>query len=134
MASPVREMQASAYSRVAAICAVRAASSRFLAYALEHRTGAHFVHGEVIAMTVVALAAVQDNDPGRALRIVEGSGVRAHPTDLGVGAEDFAAALTGLAGYARAEGLDMSVVDYRPVDAATVQRAWDIVCSLPRRT
>lgn len=130
---------ADAYRRIGAACAAAGhsrfeeGSEHFLAYALEHRTGAHFVHGEVIAMTTVALAAVQDNDPTRVVRIVETSGVRAHPADLGVEAEDFAAALSDLAHYARAEGLDMSVVDYRGVDAATVQRAWDMVCSLPRR-
>jgi glycerol-1-phosphate dehydrogenase [NAD(P)+] len=130
---------ADAYRRIGAACAAAGhsrfeeGSEHFLAYALEHRTGTHFVHGEVIAMAVVAMAEIQGNDPGRVLRIVEASGVRAHPDDLGIERDEFEAALWGLARYARAEGLDMSVVDYVLVDEPSVQRAWDSVCSLPRR-
>lgn len=129
---------AGAYRRIGAAC--RAAghsrfeegSEHFWAYAYEHRTGAHPVHGEIIAFAVCALAHVQGNDPDRPRRIVERSGVRVHPTDLGIDRATFEAVLSELAEYARAEDLDVGVVDLRPVTAGQVDAAWNFVSTLPR--
>ena len=59
---------ANAYRRIGAGC-VHAGHSRFeegsehfLAYAYEHATGAHPVHGEIIAFAVCALAYLQGDD------------------------------------------------------------------------
>ena len=78
------------------------------------------------------MAHVQGNDPGWIGEIVARSGVRAHPADLGIATSEFSDALRGLAHYARAERLDFSVVDLHPLDAATIDAAWDFTCSLPR--
>jgi glycerol dehydrogenase-like iron-containing ADH family enzyme len=127
-----------AYRRIGAACAAAGhsrfeeGSEHFWAYAYEHATGAHLVHGEVIAFAVCALSHVQGNDPDRAMSIVRRAKVRAHPADLGIDRTDFARCLEGLAGYARAEGLDMGVADYRPITPAAVDAAWEFVASLPR--
>jgi glycerol-1-phosphate dehydrogenase [NAD(P)+] len=118
-----------AYRRIGAACAAAGhsrfeeGSEHFWAYAWEHRTGGHLVHGELIACAVVALAHLQGNDPQRAADIVRRSQVRAHPEDLGIEREDFEACLLGLSTYARAEGLEMSVVDYHEVHPAAVNAA-----------
>jgi glycerol dehydrogenase-like iron-containing ADH family enzyme len=129
---------ADAYRRIGAACAwaghsrFEEGSEHFWAYAYEHATGAHPVHGEIIAFAVCALAHVQGNDPERALSIVARSGARAHPDDLGVSRADFDAALIGLRAYARAEGLDIGVADLTDIDAATADAAWAFVQRLPR--
>jgi glycerol dehydrogenase-like iron-containing ADH family enzyme len=129
---------ADAYRRIGAGCAwaghsrFEEGSEHFWAYAYEHATGAHPVHGEIIAFAVCALAHVQGNDPERALSIVARSGARAHPDDLGVSRADFDAALIGLRAYARAEGLDIGVADLTDIDAATADAAWAFVQRLPR--
>ena len=127
-----------AYRRIGAACAAAGhsrfeeGSEHFWAYAYEHATGAHPVHGEIISFAVCALAQVQGNDPERALAVVRRSGVRAHPADLGISHDDFSHCLAGLAAYARAEQLDMGVADYRPITATAVDDAWRVACSLPR--
>jgi glycerol-1-phosphate dehydrogenase [NAD(P)+] len=129
---------ADAYRRIGAGCAwaghsrFEEGSEHFWAYAYEHATGAHPVHGEIIAFAVCALAHVQGNDPERALDIVSRSRTRAHPADLGVGHDEFVAALVGLADYARAESLDIGVADLRPITAEAAEQAWAFVQRLPR--
>jgi hypothetical protein len=75
---------------------------------------------------------VQGNDPDRAAHIVRRSRARAHPDDLGITHDGFVRTLEGLAAYARAEQLDMSVVDLRPIDRTAVEAAWSFVQTLPR--
>jgi glycerol-1-phosphate dehydrogenase [NAD(P)+] len=129
---------ASAYRRIGAACAeaghsrFEEGSEHFWAYAYEHDTGAHPVHGEIISLAVCALAHVQGNDPGRAARVVGRAQVRAHPTDLGVARDVFERCLLGLRDYARAEDLDVSVVDLVDVTRADVAAAWAFVDQLPR--
>jgi glycerol dehydrogenase-like iron-containing ADH family enzyme len=130
---------ADAYRRIGAACAwaghsrFEEGSEHFWAYAYEHATGAHPVHGEIISFAVCALAEVQGNEPERARRIVERSHVRAHPADLGITQEAFASCLLGLAAYARREGLDQGVADFVELTTSHVDRAWAFVTSLPRR-
>jgi glycerol dehydrogenase-like iron-containing ADH family enzyme len=130
---------ADAYRRIGAACAwaghsrFEEGSEHFWAYAYEHATGAHPVHGEIIAFAVCALSHVQSNDPDRVRRIVERSRVRAHPEDLGVTQSTFRQCLLGLRDYARSTDLDMSVVDLVDVTEVHVEAAWDFVMSLPHQ-
>ena len=129
---------ADAYRRIGAACAAAGhsrfeeGSEHFWAYAFEHATGAHPVHGEIISLAVCALASVQQNDPQRAVRLVVRSGVRAHPADLGVTETDFIACLRDLGTYARAEGLDVTIADLQPITAGQAAAAWKCVQTLPR--
>jgi len=130
---------AGAYRRIGAACAeaghsrFEEGSEHFWAYALEHATGAHLVHGELVALGVVLLSHVQGNDPLGARSVVERSGTRAHPADLGIARADGTAALLGLRDYARAEDLDVSVVDLRPLTVEQADAAWAFAEQLPRR-
>src|SRR5262249_41200959 len=95
-------------------------------------TGAHLMHGELIALCVVAMSAWQGNMPDVARDVVVRGAVRANPLDLGIGREHFVAALVGLRDYVAAQKLDYSVVDERPISAADAARLWEIICALPR--
>lgn len=129
---------AGAYRRIGAACAWAGHSrfeegcEHFWAYAYEHATGSHPVHGEIIAFAVCALAHVQGNDPARVRRIVERSKVRANPDDLAVTEAAFRSALLGLRVYAGDNDLDVSIVDLVDVTPGQVEDAWSFVTSLPR--
>lgn len=131
---------ADGYRRIGAACAFAGhsrfeeGSEHFWAYAYEHATGAHPVHGEIISFAVCALAHAQGNSPEVARDLVVRSHVRAHPADLGVGERDFRRCLDGLAAYARAEHLDVGVADLRPITDAQISQAWEFVSRLPRRS
>jgi glycerol-1-phosphate dehydrogenase [NAD(P)+] len=131
---------ADAYRRIGAACAwaghsrFEEGSEHFWAYAFEHATGAHPVHGEIISFAVCALAQVQGNDPDRARRIVERAHVRAHPDDLGISRTAFAECLLGLRDHARREGLDQGIAEFTTITERHVDDAWAVVSSLPRRS
>lgn len=129
----------SAYQRVGTACS-RAGHSRFeegsehfLAYAYEHRTGEHHIHGELVSLCVVAMAHLQGNRPQWVCDLVERCGTWAHPGDLGIDEEAFKAALLDLRRYARGERLDFSVADTEVVDAELADEIWAVVTSLVRR-
>lgn len=129
---------ADAYRRIGAACAeaghsrFEEGSEHFWAYAYEHATGAHHVHGELIAFATVALAQVQGADPERPRRIVARAGARAHPDDLGITEAQFTAALLGLRDYARRQSLDIGVADLRDLGPADAAAAWAHARTLPR--
>lgn len=130
---------ASAYQRIGAACSAlrhsrfEEGSEHFLAYAYEHRTNAHPLHGELIAMCVVAMCTLQDNDPEWARDVVMRSGVTANPGDLNISHDDFIGALLSLPEYAQRERLDYSIVNAGTIDARVAERLWEAVAALPRR-
>ncbi len=129
---------ADCYRRVGAACAAlghsrfEEGSEHFWAYAYEHATGAHQVHGELISFAVVALSHVQDNDPEFAHVVVSKAGVRAHPDDLGITRDQFVDALVGLREYAHHEGLDVGVADLTDITVDDANAAFDFASTLPR--
>jgi glycerol-1-phosphate dehydrogenase [NAD(P)+] len=129
---------AASYRRIGAACAALGHSrfeegcEHFWAYAYEHATGVHHVHGELISFAVVALAHVQDNDPEFAHRLVSRAGVRAHPDDLGISRAEFVDNLVGLRAYSHAEGLDVGVADLTDITVDVADRAFDFASTLPR--
>jgi len=129
---------ADAYRRIGAACAwaghsrFEEGSEHFWAYAFEHATGAHPVHGEIISFAVCALAHVQGNAPERAVEIVRRTKVRANPFDIGIGQDAFRSCLLGLRDYARSEHLDIAVADLVGITPAQVDASWAYVTSLPR--
>jgi glycerol dehydrogenase-like iron-containing ADH family enzyme len=130
---------ADAYRRIGAACAwaghsrFEEGSEHFWAYAFEHRTGSHPVHGEIIALAVCALAHVQGNEPERARDVVVRSMARAHPADLGVPEADFRACLRELSAFSREAGLEIAIADLRPITEPQIEAAWAFASSLPRR-
>lgn len=129
---------ASAYRRIGAECArlrhsrFEEGSEHFLGYSYEHLTDAHPLHGELIAMCVVAMSELQGNDPDWARDMVVKSGVAAHPADVGMTRAEFVASLRALSDYVRREGLDFSIVDVVAIDDAAIDRLWRTVDALPR--
>lgn len=129
---------ADCYRRIGAACAAlghsrfEEGSEHFWAYAYEHATGAHHVHGELISFAVVAVAHVQDNDPEFAHGIVSRAGVRAHPDDLGISRAAFVDNLVGLRAYSHAEGLDVGVADLTDITVDEANHAFDFAATLPR--
>ena len=129
---------ASAYRRIGAACAqlrhsrFEEGAEHFLAYAYEHQTGAHLLHGELIALCVFAISSLQGNKAQLVRSVIKRSGVRAHPADLGIDEADFRRALTGLQDYVQREALDFSIAHVRPVDTQLAAATWQLVQSLPR--
>jgi len=100
-------------------------SEHFWAYNLEYRTGRHFVHGELICLGVLLMARLQENEPERVLAIVENTGVRYHPVDLGITRDEMRSSLRTLRAYVESERLTRSVIDERRIDELVLERLTD---------
>ena len=106
-----------AYAEVNALC-LRAGhsgpeegSEHYFGYRLEQVTGRSFVHGELIGLGTVLMAALQDNDPARPRRILDACRVDWSPAALGIDRATVRQALIGLPSFVRSQGLPHSVVD-----------------------
>lgn len=129
---------ASAYRRVGAACAqlrhsrFEEGAEHFIAYTYEHLTGRHPLHGELIALCVFVASELQANQADAVRSVIERTGVRAHPEDLGVDEASFVRTLCAARDYARQEALDHSVLDECVIDEARARAAWRSACTLPR--
>lgn len=129
----------SAYQRIGAMCArlghsrFEEGSEHFLGYAFEHHTKRSLMHGELIALCVMAMSVLQNNAPDAVHRLIADSGVTAHPEDLGITREVFVEVLLRAGEYARTERLDHSVIDARPIDRNLAHTIWEQVATLPRQ-
>ena len=115
-----------AYAEVNALC-LRAGhsgpeegSEHYFGYHLEQVAGRSFVHGELIGLGTVLMAALQGNDPDRPRRILAASRVDWSPAALGVDRAAVREALAGLPAFVRAQGLPHSVIDEADLGPAAV--------------
>ncbi len=129
-----------AYRRIGAAC-MQAGHSRFeegsehfLGYSYEFHTGDHQIHGELIAMCVVALASLQGEGQQQAAEIITRSKTRAHPDDLGITRQAFDQAVLDLADYVRREDLDFSIINVCTIDSNVADQLWSAVTALPRQS
>jgi glycerol-1-phosphate dehydrogenase [NAD(P)+] len=86
-------------------------SEHFLAYVIEYRTGRSFIHGELVALGLVMMAALQGNDPVSVSRTLHELGIPHDLRHLGLDAATLRSCLAALPGYCHAEALPYSVVD-----------------------
>lgn len=131
---------ASAYRRIGAMChrighsSFEEGSEHYLGYAYEHLSGAHPLHGELIGLGVLIMSTVQGNAPDRVRELLVRSGMRCHPTDIGMSREHFRAAILSLGDYVEQEQLGYSVVNTRSFDEAAATALWEAADTLPRHT
>jgi hypothetical protein len=82
------------------------------------------VHGELICLCIIIMAALQDNTVDYAIQAIRRVGLRVQPGQIGLNDVDLAEAICALPGYVRAEGLFPSAVTELEIDPA---RAREIV-------
>jgi len=100
-------------------------SEHFFAYAFEEVTGRTIMHGELVAMGVLIMSSLQDNDPQRARRIVDLAQMRTRLDDLGVTWGEVEASLRRLPSFVDEQGLWFSVANSLRVDDAALGTARD---------
>ena len=105
-------------------------TEHYLAYCIEHRLRRGFVHGELICLCIIIMAALQDNMVDYAIQAIRCAGLRVQPGQIGLNDVDLAEAVCALPGYVRAEGLFPSAVTESEIDPA---RAREIVARALRR-
>jgi len=100
-------------------------SEHIVAYHLEHITRRHFVHGDLVALGILAMSRLQDNRPDYALDLMRRCGLRYECPDASL--EEIRACIEGLLAFKQQAGLFYSVVDTTPVTPELVDWVLDRV-------
>ena len=98
-------------------------SEHFFAYAFEEVTGRTIMHGELVTLGVLIMSTLQDNAPSRARRIVDASGMRSTPHELGVSWDEIDAALRRVPGFVVEQDLWFSFANDLTVDSGVIDAA-----------
>lgn len=80
-------------------------SEHFFAYAFEEVTGRTIMHGELVAIGVLIMSALQNNRPERARAIVDASGMRSTLTQLGIETSEIEASLARVPSFVAEQAL-----------------------------
>jgi 6-phospho-beta-glucosidase len=111
-----------AYSQINLICR-RFGSSRpqegaehTFAYHAEYITKRPYIHGELVSLGTLVIAAFQDNKGEWVKEILDRCGVLYQPHDLGISQEELVGILRSLNSYSRKHGRRYTVLDDRPLN------------------
>jgi len=97
-------------------------SEHFWAYNLEYRAGRGFVHGELVALGILLMSALQNNDLAGIRERIETLGIRWRPHELEIEPTLLLRSLTTARSYARQEQLAYSILSESEIDDAEAAR------------
>jgi len=92
----------------------------FFFYALEKRTGRHFIHGQPVGLGLIVGSVLHDAGADEMVAALHRAGVDIRPEAMGVTWDDAEAAMRSLGTFVREAGLWFSIADVRAVDDAVV--------------
>lgn len=119
------------YAEVNALCLTAGhsgpeeGSEHYFGYRLEAVTGRSFVHGELIGLGSVLMAALQANEPRRVAGFLDRAGVGWRPVEQDLDRAVLREALTGLPAFVREAGLPHSIIDEADLGPDAVERLLD---------
>lgn len=99
----------------------------FFFYALEKRTGRHFIHGQPVGLGIVVGSVLHDSGAEEMTTALHRAGVDIRPEAMGVTWQEAEAAMRYLGTFVREAGLWSSIADVRPVDDDVVARVRELV-------
>ncbi len=98
-------------------------SEHLFAYNMEYLTRKHFSHGELVCVGIILMSYLQENNPGRALKVIREAGISVKPKDLGVFREGILKCLLTLPHYVKKENLFYSIVNEMAEDKEKINKA-----------
>lgn len=104
-------------------------AEHLVAYNLEHLTGRHYLHGDVVGLGIFVIARLQRNDPEWAADLIRRCGLRYTLPDAT--REEIAAALRTLKEFKDGAGFFYSVVDTEPITEAFISDSLDALYGSP---
>jgi glycerol-1-phosphate dehydrogenase [NAD(P)+] len=116
-----------AYAQINLICRCFGSSrpqegaEHTFAYNAEYITERPYIHGELVSLGTLVIAALQDNEWEWVEGVLERCGVLYQPRDLGISEGGFVSILCSLEGYSRKYGRRYTVLDHRPITESFVE-------------
>lgn len=98
-------------------------SEHIVAYALEHQTGRHFLHGDLVGLGVFFMTRLQDNEPEWAVDLMKRLGLRYRCPDATP--DEIRSMLETLKTFKDEQDLFYSVLDARPLTPDCIDEAMD---------
>jgi glycerol dehydrogenase-like iron-containing ADH family enzyme len=99
-------------------------SEHYFAYCLEYLTGLRIVHGELVALGILAMSIAQDNDPAGVEHLLERLGLRYRPAELGIDAAAFRRVLAELPAFCASEEFPPSAAGSLDGDGRAAIERW----------
>ncbi len=115
-----------AFSTINDLCAdwgnarMEEGSEHFFAYNMEYLTKRHFVHGELVALGILLMAILQDNQPEKILDVLNDAGVEYRPEKIGTDYDEISACLATLPDFVRDSRLWYSIIDEAVIEPANL--------------
>ncbi len=97
-------------------------SEHFWAYNLEYRTRKHFIHGELVSLGVLLMAALQKNHLCEIQGLIQKLGIRWHPANYGISRQELLDSLVTARTYVETENLPYSVLNHRSITPGIAEK------------
>jgi glycerol-1-phosphate dehydrogenase [NAD(P)+] len=92
------------------------------AYNAEYVTQRPYIHGELVSLGTLVIAALQENDAAWVQDTLEKCGVVYQPQDLGITRDEFETILRSLNAYSKKHGRRYTILDHTAISEAFVQQ------------
>jgi glycerol-1-phosphate dehydrogenase [NAD(P)+] len=99
-------------------------SEHYFAYYLEYLTGLRLVHGELVALGILAMSIAQGNDPVGVERLLQRLQLRHRPDELGIDRPTFRRVLAGLPTFCVDEGFPPSAAGMLDEESLAAIEDW----------
>lgn len=104
---------------------VEEGSEHFLFYELEERLKRPFIHGQIVALGIFVMSALQENDFQGIVRLMDDLGLDYRPGGLGIDRQDLEDSLLALGDFVARAGHWYSVINAREIDGSWVASICD---------
>jgi glycerol-1-phosphate dehydrogenase [NAD(P)+] len=104
-------------------------SEHFFAYNVEYLTRRQYVHGKLLAVGILAMSYIQENEFDKILQLMRDMGLEARPSIVDLGKEDFSKAMMTLRTFAERGGYYYSVINEIELDRSISEELYKILSS-----
>jgi glycerol-1-phosphate dehydrogenase [NAD(P)+] len=96
-------------------------SEHFFAYAAEHVTRKHFVHGELVSLGILLMAGLQENRPDWLKKLLDSLGVLHRLADVDLEMRELREILSALHKYCQEENLPRTIISEREMSSRVIE-------------
>jgi len=97
-------------------------SEHFWAYNVEFVTGKQYIHGDLVSLGIILMAALQENEPDQMRQFLEKAGLQYRPDQLHLSEDDIVRSLATLKSYVESERLMFTVINAARIDTKAINR------------
>ena len=105
-------------------------SEHFWAYHVEYLTGQSYIHGELVALGILLMSALQENELARIKALIDSLGIRYRPEDLNLSHKALVNSLVGARTFVQNQDLPFSILHHLAIDQEKAERLIDRIYGL----